>query len=344
VKSLWEGFVVPYARATLPAVDRAVHDYRPDVLVVDQHAVAGALVAHRHQLRWASLATTMMELTQPFKPPQPNELTQPFHLTQPDQPTQPAQLALPKVDAWIHGQLAILWRYAGLPAEPTGDLRFSPYLVVAFTTAALTGDRAFADHVALVGPAFGDRPAVPEFPWHRLDHRRRLVLVSTGTLVADLSRAFYPRVLAALGPLAGTVQAVLNASPDEIGPPPDNVVVAPRVPVLALMPMLDAVVCHGGLGTTSEALAHGVPVVVAPIRHDQPIIANQIVAAGAGIRVPFGRVSPQQLSAAINALLHEPSYRTAAARIRDSFSAAGGASAAALRLQALADPNAPRAD
>ena len=83
-KSRWEGYIVPHARVTLPGVEAAVTEHRPDVLVVDQHALAGAFVAHRHRLRWASIAPTAMELTRPYR-------------------------AYPLVEAWIHEQMAAAW-------------------------------------------------------------------------------------------------------------------------------------------------------------------------------------------------------------------------------------------
>jgi UDP:flavonoid glycosyltransferase YjiC (YdhE family) len=79
-----------------------------------------------------------------------------------------------------------------------------------------------------------------------------------------------------------------------------------------------------------------VPLVVAPIKSDQPINATQVAAAGAGIRVKFHRATPEQLRAAVTAVLDEPSYRAAAARVREDLSAAGGAVAAADRLEELA--------
>jgi UDP:flavonoid glycosyltransferase YjiC (YdhE family) len=75
-----------------------------------------------------------------------------------------------------------------------------------------------------------------------------------------------------------------------------------------------------------------VPLVLAPIRHDQPVVASQVVRAGAGIRVPFSRVRPGQLREALVTILDDPSYRRAAARIRSSFAAGGGAPAAAAHL------------
>jgi UDP:flavonoid glycosyltransferase YjiC (YdhE family) len=98
------------------------------------------------------------------------------------------------------------------------------------------------------------------------------------------------------------------------------------------------VVAHGGHNTAVEALAAGVPLVVAPVRDDQPIVADQVVRAGAGVRVKFHRVGPPELRAAVSALLDQPTYRAAAARVRAGFATAGGATAAADRLEDLVAP------
>ncbi len=110
----------------------------------------------------------------------------------------------------------------------------------------------------------------------------------------------------------------------------------PYIPQLALLPHVDLVVCHGGHNTTCEALAHGLPLVIAPIQQDdQPIVADQVVAAGAGVRVKFGRVQPPELLDAVTRVMTEPSFRGAAARIQESFRAAGGATTAARHLEAI---------
>lgn len=93
---------------------------------------------------------------------------------------------------------------------------------------------------------------------------------------------------------------------------------------------------HGGHNTVCEALARGLPLVVAPIRDDQPVVAQQVVAAGAGVRVRFGRVRPRDIAEAVDAVLSRPAYRAAARRIQASFAAAGGPAAAARALEELA--------
>lgn len=309
VKSRWQGYVVPVTRFTLGAVDRAARDYRPDVLVVDQHAIAGALVAHRQGLRWATLAPTTMELGRPYR-------------------------ALPRVEAWIGGQVKAMWTAAGLAGEPPHDLRFSPHAVIGFTGEVLAGPPQ--PGVELVGAVLGDRAADGNFPWHLLDPDRRHVLISVGTLAMDVSGGFLDRAARALAPLADAVQAVFVAPPEAVPDPPPGAVVVERVPMLELLPRLDAVVTHGGLNTVCEALAHGVPLVIAPIKGDQPINAAQVAAAGAGVRVRFHRSAAEELRNALTAVLDDPSYRIAAKQIADAFAAAGGAAAAATILERLA--------
>ncbi|HST48894.1 glycosyltransferase [Jatrophihabitans sp.] len=309
-RKLWTDVVIPATRFLLAPVDEAVADYRPDVLVSDQYTLAGALVACRRDLRWATLATGAMELT-------------------------PPSWELPGHPEFVAGQLARAWQLAGLPGRPPVDLRFSPHLVLALTSTALTGAAPLPPQCVCIGPVLGRRPAEP-VGWPAREPGRHQVLVTVGTLAAQHSDEFYRRMLPALELLADRVQAVVLAPAEAIPDPPGNITVLDRVPILDVLPRLDAVVCHGGMGTVTESLAHGVPLVVAPIRADQPAIARQVAQAGAGIEVSFFSASPAELATALTAVLEEPGYRAAARRVAEDFAAAGGAAAAVEQLAALA--------
>jgi zeaxanthin glucosyltransferase len=328
VMSVWQEYIIPQARFTLPAADRAVRTYQPDLLVADQIALAGALAARQHGLRWATLIAQALELTEPLR-------------------------AVPGYTDWVHDQMVALCRATDDPAcadigDCAGigdreheafatDLRFSPHLVIAFTTEALTGKQDFPEHFALVGPALGPRPAPSPWDyWDRLDLGRRKLLVTVGTLATGLAGGFYQRVADAVAPLRAQLQVIVVGPAEALPDPPENVLVTRHVPMLELLPKMDAVISHGGMNTVCEALAYGIPLVIAPIRHDQPVMASQVTAAGAGIRVRFSRDSPSELRRAVLAVLSDPAYRAAAGRIRDSFATAGGAPAAAARLERLA--------
>jgi UDP:flavonoid glycosyltransferase YjiC (YdhE family) len=87
--------------------------------------------------------------------------------------------------------------------------------------------------------------------------------------------------------------------------------------------------CHGGHNTVCEALANGLPLVVVPIKDDQMIVAQQVVEAGAGVRVRFGRVGARDLRDAVLQVMSEPRFREAAGRVQQFFAAAEDSKAAA---------------
>lgn len=308
-KSRWEGYIVPHARVTRKGIAAAAQKFQPDVMVVDQHAIAAAIVAHESGRPWATVAPTAMELTRPFREP------------------------MPKVEAWIHERMAEIWASAGLPGTPPFDLRFSPHLVIGLTARELTGEPAWPSNLELVGPALADRPHHGDFPAGWVRPGRRHVLVTMGTTSLDhAAEGFYARILQAI---PGTVNALVLAPPGAVTDPPPHVLVRERVPILELMPHLDAVISHGGLNTVCEALAHGVPLVIAPVKGDQAINAEQVSRAGAGLRVSFDRARPAQLRDALLAVLDNPDFRSAAGRIQAAFARAGGAEAAADHLDKL---------
>ncbi|MER5542571.1 glycosyltransferase [Streptomyces sp. CG4] len=314
LKFLWEWYLLPLADAMAPGVRTAAETFRPDVVVADQQAFAGALVAERLGLPWATSATTSAEFTGAYD-------------------------GLPKVAEWLRGSLAALRTRIGTPSG-TVDPRFSPHLLLIFSTPELIGPQApLAPHIHYVGPSLADRPDGPGFPWERLDRGRAKVLVTLGTANADAGGRFLAECRTALRERADRVQGVIADPGGLLAVPPGDkdVLVLPSVPQLPLLERADAVICHAGHNTVCEALWHGVPLVVAPIRDDQPVVAGQVVDAGAGVRVRFGRARAAQLGAALDTVLTDPAHRAAAARIRSAFRAAGGARAAAAHLEHLAD-------
>jgi len=311
--TMFTDFVLPVARVMLPGVHAAVETFDPDVLVVDEIALAGVAVAELRGLPWVTSATSSGDLVDPLP-------------------------EVPKLGRWVRDQTRALLVEAGVdPGRAAAvDPLFSPHLILAFTVPELVGPAAsLPEHVAFVGPSFGLRPSDPPFPWEWLDGTEQLVLVTLGTVNRAGERFFAAAaaVLAELGERG--VKAVVVAPPDLLPDPPPNVLVLPRVPQLALLGRAAAVVCHAGHNTVCESLAHGAPLVVAPIRDDQPVVAGQVVRAGVGVRVKYGRVTVPMLREALDAVLTDPRYRTAAERVRASLTAAGGPAAAADRLEGL---------
>jgi UDP:flavonoid glycosyltransferase YjiC (YdhE family)/pimeloyl-ACP methyl ester carboxylesterase len=309
LKFLWEDFFIPLANAMLPGVDAAVESFRPDAMIVDQQTIAGAVVATRRGIPWATMATTSAGVVDPLA-------------------------KFPKVRAWLDRLVGGVQEAGGIDVLAGGEI--SPHLVLALTTEALVGaTNRLPPHYRFVGPSISDRPESADFPWQWLDadEGARRVLISLGTVNADAGARFYREAVEAV---AGTdIRAVLVAPPDLVGTTPDNVLVRSFVPQLALLPRMDAVVTHAGHNTVVESLANALPLVVAPIKDDQPVVAQQVVDAGAGVRVRFGRVRAPRLREALFRVLDDPSFASAAGRVRDSFARAGGAERAARLLEEL---------
>lgn len=308
---LWEEFLLPLAEAMAPGVAAAVEEFAPDVVLCDQHAVAGALVAQRYGVVHVTSASTSAEIVDPLA-------------------------AFPKIGRWLTDRLAALRDAVGDPAA-TADPRFSPHGVLAFTATALVGDAPAG--VRVLGPAIAPRRTAPDFPWEALDQRRAVVLVSLGTANADAGTRFLTEAAGALALLADHVQGVV-VDPEHVldrTPLPAGTVVREYVPQLDLLTQVDAVVSHSGHNTVCEALWHGVPLVLAPIRDDQPIVAEQVVAAGAGVRVRFGRVDAPRLAAAVDTVLDPATgHHAAAAAIGRTLRAGDAVRAAADHLTATA--------
>ncbi len=298
--------VLPLTQSMSGATESAVTAFRPDVMVVDQHALAGALIARKLSLTWATSAPSAQLLT--------NALDE-----------------FKSGRDWLIDVFATLQKDAGL--EPVTWPDRSPYLILVYTTRALVGEGLeVPPHYRLVGPATQHRKDNEPFPWQDL-HQGPNLLVSLGTLFQNQGARFFNVLVEALADQP--VQVIVSTPPELIPSPPPNFIVRRSVPLSELWLRIDALLCHAGT-IVNEGLAQGIPAVVAPIAMEQSIFAQQVVDAGAGVRIRFGRVGPRELRRAVFEVLDNPAYRQAASVIRDSFAAAGGTSAAADALMALA--------
>ncbi|MEU1620037.1 glycosyltransferase [Streptomyces sp. NPDC005722] len=164
-------------------------------------------------------------------------------------------------------------------------------------------------------------------------------------ILVSLSTIHYPaqaRALQAiLDAVAGLPVHAVVATGHAVEPatlrPPDNAEVHRFVPHALVMPGVSLVVGHGGHGTTMQALAHDLPLVVMPMHPmlDQPMIAKAVQGHGAA-RVLRRDAAPERIREAVTELLGSGPHRQAAARLGARLRADGGDVAAADRIGALA--------
>ncbi|GIE76660.1 hypothetical protein Aph02nite_26100 [Actinoplanes philippinensis] len=167
---------------------------------------------------------------------------------------------------------------------------------------------------------------------------------SPGRVLVSLSSLYYPGQVEALQAIMDAVEGLPvpvvvttggAVRPDEIRAPA-AVEVRGHVPHARLMPEMSLLVGHGGHGTSMQALAHDLPLVILPAfdRSDQPLVGEALQRAGAARVVPRD-AGPATIRAAIDALLSPGPHRAAAARLGAEIRAAPGAAAAADEVENL---------
>ena len=157
-----------------------------------------------------------------------------------------------------------------------------------------------APSVRFVGPILAPPAQSFEEPswWGELESGRPVVHVTQGTLDnADLGRLLFvtTRALAHDDLLVVATTGGPDPEPLRRGLPA-NVRLERFVPHDLLLPHADVMVTNGGYGGVQQALANGVPLVVAGDSEDKPEVAARVQWSGAGINLHTGRPSPAMVA------------------------------------------------
>ena len=168
------------------------------------------------------------------------------------------------------------------------------------------------DSVQFVGPLL-PLPASAFSPpgwWDELGRGRPVVHITQGTLDnADLHRLLIPAGEALGGEDLLVVATTGGPDPAPLRPAlPANVRLERFIPHDLLLPHVDVMVTNGGYGGVQQALAHGVPLVVAGDSEEKPEVAARVRWSGAGIDLRTGRPSPDQVAGAVRRVLTEPTF------------------------------------
>ena len=301
------------ARAALPGVELAMDAWRPDVVVRESCEFASAIAAEAREIPVARVGAFQLMV---------EALT--------------VRTAAPAVDD--------LRRWAGLEPDPAGErLSASPYLTLtpaSFESRRQPVVRPLAETGGEHEPArtlrFHDAP--PPLRSVRAASEAPFVYMSFGSVAATIGffPGLYRSVIDALAELPIRLLVTVGdaADPAELGPLPANVRVERWIPQTQVFTRADAMVGHGGFGTTLGALLAGVPQVVVPLFADQPYNAQRIADLGAGLAADAQ--DPAGVRAAVERLLAEPAFRVAAGHIALEAQGLPPIDAAPAALQALA--------
>jgi UDP:flavonoid glycosyltransferase YjiC (YdhE family) len=167
---------------------------------------------------------------------------------------------------------------------------------------------------------------------------------STGGVLVSLSSLHYPGQVATLQSVVDAVAdlpvPVVVTTGNAVRPGEIRaafpVEVRGYVPHAEIMPTVSLVVGHGGHGTTMQALAHDLPMVILPAfdRSDQRLVGSVLQRAGAA-EVVSRKAGPAVSRSAIDPMLAPGPHRGAAARLGAEIRSSAGAHTAADEVEAL---------
>ncbi|MFF2527234.1 glycosyltransferase [Streptomyces liangshanensis] len=192
-----------------------------------------------------------------------------------------------------------------------------------------------AEHLT---PEPGERPALfDDLPFEKT------VYVTLGTGHANLPGVLETMVRALHGERVNVVATVgTNGDPARFAGQPPYVRIERYVPQERLLPYVDLVVCHAGAGTVLGAVAHGLPLVVAPLAADQYDIAAQVVRARVGLLADPGEaanaggLSADAVRHAFRTVTGDEGFRERAAVVAGEIAAMPGPGEVVDRLVAYA--------
>jgi UDP-glucoronosyl and UDP-glucosyl transferase len=222
----------------------------------------------------------------------------------------------------VGDQLAGIWQGLGLEPLPYAGSYTDLYLDIYPASLRRNG----LEHVPLVQPlrpvpfaSRGTEP-MPSWPAHLVAYP--LVYVTFGT-APQSATAPAAAVIDALSnlPVRGLVTLGHSGDPAAFGEPPANVHINRYIPQTEILGDCAVVVSHTGSGTFLAALGHGLPQLCLPHAADQFENAEACERVGAGIMLEGGAITTEAVRGAIERLLDDPGFASAAARVREEIAA-----------------------
>jgi MGT family glycosyltransferase len=183
----------------------------------------------------------------------------------------------------------------------------------------------FDECYLFVGPSILPRHEESHFPLDKLSDGRPILYISLGT-VFNNQPEFFNTCFEAFGeqPWQVVLSRGKHVDPAELGPVPDNFLVAPYVPQLEILPRAHVFVTHGGMNSTMESLYYGVPMVAIPQMIEQAMTAQRIAEMGLGVMLEKEAVNVTTLREAVERVANEASFRERVQSMQRITREAGG--------------------
>jgi MGT family glycosyltransferase len=150
-------------------------------------------------------------------------------------------------------------------------------------------------------------------------HRGKVIVVAQGTIDnRDPEKLFVPTLTALAGSEYLVVATTGGRHTEELRRrfPQDNVLVQDWIAYGALMPHAALFISNGGYGSVLQALANGVPLLLAGKLEAKNDINARLDYRGLGLDLRTERPTPKQIKRGVERILADPGYRENVAKLR----------------------------
>lgn len=156
----------------------------------------------------------------------------------------------------------------------------------------------------------------PEW-WTAIEKDIPVILINQGTIAKNYDNLIKP----AIGALRDENMIVLAVpvKEGEIHNLPEHTFTEPYIPFGNILPFVDIMVTNGGFGGTQNALAHGIPIVIAGATEDKMEVAARVENTGAGINIRKHNPLPRDIIKAVKKIMSEPSYKKKAMELQVEY-------------------------
>lgn len=292
----------------------ACEAFRPDVVITDELALAGRLVASKLRLPMVMVFTS-------FAPCEQFSICR-FWPEYTD--AHPARAAARRLAEKFTRKYGVRHMDIYEIFEATGDLNIST-----LTRDFQPGGETFGDNFLFAGAQIGPRPE--NGTWQPPQNGRPLLYTSLGSLFNNWPE-FYQMLFPVVRDMEINVLCALGKAlrPEDLGEIPANVELVPFAPQLDVLKNADYFITHAGTGSAMEAMYYGVPCVCIPQMDEQQLTARQMVRLGvASTSMVRAETTEESLRDALTRLMTEPHYRENAQKLSRIMRETGGSACAA---------------
>lgn len=316
------GFSHLFRRFIFPNLDRYVADLTEsirgttDLLLAHPALIAAPIAAEAARVRWGTISVFPGLIPTSHAAPLPTRY-----------PAPPGSLGrVVNRLAWKAARINIARvfdppantarHHVGLP--PIKNSLFAPvecdgpYLILA-SPAVVERPPDWPEHIQLTGFVTWDRVS----SWHEPDGLTEFlsgpeppILLTLGASSSLDPQGFYDQAAQVITQLGHRALILTGPTPNPIRlPSNDRQFIASYAPLSLVATRCRAAIHHGGVGTTVELLAAGIPQLVVPRGFDQPQTAGRVTKLGVARTLPWRKATRRTLRRELETLLTDEHYQ-----------------------------------